>query len=88
MRLLLIFVDSLSHAKVKKGMLLDALQTYNASAGARTDEHKKYLINAQFGVAMSLYHALGLLKNHGMKSCYSFLKTFSEKEFKEKVRLI
>jgi ERCC4-related helicase len=66
-------------------MLLDALQTYNASASARTDEHKKFVINAQFGVAMSIYHALGLLKNHGMKSCYNFLKNFSEKEVKEKV---
>lgn len=66
-------------------MLLDALTTFSHSPASRGDDHKKYKVQAQFGVALSMYHAFGLLKNHGMKPCYNFLKTFSEKEVNEKV---
>jgi hypothetical protein len=65
-------------------MLLDALNTYSSSPRSREDP-KKFLIQSQFGCAMSIYHSFGLLKNHGIKSCFTFLKNFQEKEVKEKV---
>lgn len=69
-------------------MLVAALQNFSSSAAGKADESKKFLLQAQFGSAISMYHGFGLLKNHGLKSCQTFLRTFAEKEVKEKVSCI
>lgn len=70
---------------VRKGQLVAAQSKFNSDTSHTMSDPQKFHIIAQFGTAVSLYHAYALLNNHGLRSFKNFLESFLKKQFNKKV---